>query len=137
MYTRASVDRASFSCIKARCIFRVFRLPQPLHSLSRLSIPSSATDPPIPPTSPLHHLNHSTCPFRIEMRDTLSALDVDARLIAASDSLKHRWNVMDVAGLNPLTKTKINRDGRSRVEEVEDRCFDREVCSRGKDGKLI
>lgn len=57
----ASVDRASFSCIKARCIFRVFRLPQPpTHSLSRLSIPSSATDPPTPPTSPLHHLNHST-----------------------------------------------------------------------------
>lgn len=55
LYGPVCVDRcASFSCIKARCIFRVSRLPQPPppHSLSRLSIPSSATDPP---TSPLHH----------------------------------------------------------------------------------
>lgn len=106
----------------------------PLHTRSRVF--PFLLPQPILLHRPSITLNHSTCPFRIETRDALSALNVDARLIAASDSLVETPVERDGCrggggkGLTLWRKRKLT--DMVEFEEVEDRCFDRVVCFIGK-----
>lgn len=103
------------------------------HSLSRLSIPSSATDPP---TSPLHHPEPLDVPVS----------NRDARCSLCSQRRRTTDSCVRFSGGNTGGTWWMSRRGRKDLtlwrkrkltemvefEEVEDRCFDRVVCFIGK-----